>query len=328
VERAIKLKVKAADERFQVERALKPYGYNLSKRFLSFINKILHKHHTDLIQVDFYPYLSMVNYLPKDIKRIFVQHEIRYVRNQRLLAPLHLTDSEQVYFEHIKQMEIDDLNKYDHVITLTQTDKDRMQADGVKAPISVSPAAVNTPVLPFQQWNGKVTFIGGYGHIPNQEGMEWFLEEVLPHVNTSQVAALEVIGKGWPQSYHARHPKLHFLGFVEDLYQIVHNSILIVPLLSGSGMRMKILDSVFASAPIITTSKGCEGLPVENGENCMIADSAEDFAQAISRLLSDVQLQERLATNAQNARPDMLDEQHLFELRKQVYDQLQAGGSL
>ena len=67
---------------------------------------------------------------------------------------------------------------------------------------------------------------------------------------------------------------------------------------------------------------------MENGENCMIADSAEDFAQAISRVLSDVQLQERLATNAQNAKPEMLDERHLVELRKQVYDQLQAGGSL
>lgn len=155
MERAIKLKVKAADERFQVERALKPYGYNLSKRFLSFINKILHKHHTDLIQVDFYPYLSMVNYLPKDIKRIFVQHEIRYVRNQRLLAPLHLTDSEQVYFEHIKQMEIDDLNKYDHVITLTQTDKDRMQADGVKAPSAYRLQQSTRPSYPFSNGTEK-----------------------------------------------------------------------------------------------------------------------------------------------------------------------------
>ena len=319
VERAIKLKVKAADERFQVERALKPYGYNLSKRFLSFINKILHKHHTDLIQVDFYPYLSMVNYLPKDIKRIFVQHEIRYVRNQRLLAPLHLTDSEQVYFEHIKQMEIDDLNKYDHVITLTQTDKDRMQADGVKAPISVSPAAVNTPVLPFQQWNGKVTFIGGYGHIPNQEGMEWFLDKVMPLINMERIQAIEIIGSGWPQHYNSIHPKVRFLGFIDDLTQAVHGSLLIVPILTGSGMRMKILDAAAMGVPFITTTVGVEGLAFKNDESCIIADSPADFARAINTLISNEDMMRLHATNAQEIFKEHYSIEALSKVRNAIY---------
>ena len=317
--RAMKLKIKADNERFRVERALKPYGYDLSKRFLAFVNKHIREHNTDLIEVDFYPYLSIVNYLPKDIKHVFVQHEIRYVRNQRLLAPLQLTTTEQQYFEFLKQQELENLNKYDHVITLTDTDKRIMQEDGVTAPISVSPAAVNTPVLPFQEWNGKVTFIGGYGHIPNQEGMDWFLGKVLPLINIDKIQAIEIVGGGWPQHYNSIHPKVRFLGFVDDLTKAVHGSLLIVPILTGSGMRMKILDAAAMSVPFITTSVGVEGLNFKHNESCIIADTPNDFAQAINALIANTDKMHQLATNAQQLFKKYYSIEALSIIRNDIY---------
>lgn len=320
--RAVKLRTKPRDERFQVERALKPYGYDLSKDFLSFVEQHIQQHKTDLVQVDFYPYLRIANYLPKGVRKLFVQHEIRYIRNQRLLAPLHLTDKEKEYFEVIKQTEIGDLNLYDRVITLTQTDMDILKNDGVTSPISVSPAAVNTPVLPFEGWNGKVTFLGGYSHIPNQEGMEWFLQKVLPMVHLDSIQAIEVVGGGWPQHYNTIHPKVRFLGFVEDLTQAVHRSLLIVPILTGSGMRMKILDAAAMSVPFITTTVGVEGLNFKHNTSCLIADTPEDFAQAIDTLVADEGRMQALAVNAQKIFNEQYSVEALAKVRNNIYEQL------
>jgi glycosyltransferase involved in cell wall biosynthesis len=320
--RATKLKIKADNERFRVERALKPYGYNLSKRFLAFVNKHIREHQTDLIEVDFYPYLSIVNYLPKDIKHVFVQHEIRYVRNQRLLAPLQLTTTEQQYFEFLKQQELENLNKYDHVITLTDTDKRIMQEDGVTTPISVSPAAVNSPLLPFEGWNGKLTFIGGYNHIPNQEGIEWFLEKVLPLLQQDSIKGIEVVGSGWPQHYNSIHPKVHFTGFADNLAKAVHGSLLIVPILTGSGMRMKILDAAAMGVPFVTTSVGVEGLMFKDGESCVIADTPNTFAQAINMLVANTEKMGTLAANAQQIFKQHYSIEVLAKVRNAIYQSI------
>lgn len=321
ITRAVKLKVCPQSERFAVERALKPYGFYFTCDFVSFVNDIIRQHKTDIIQVDFYQYLHIIHHLPADIRKIYVQHEIRYIRNQRLLAPIHLTPEEKAWYEEIRQMEIDDLNAFNQIIAVTANDKDNMVRDGVKTPISVSPSAVNTPVLPFEGWNGKVTFLGGYSHIPNQEGMEWFLQKVLPMVHLDSIQAIEVVGSGWPQHYNTIHPKVRFLGFVEDLTQAVHRSLLIVPILTGSGMRMKILDAAAMSVPFITTTVGVEGLNFKHDTSCLVADTPEDFAQAINVLVADTARMQALAVNAQQIFNEQYSVEALAKVRNNIYEQ-------
>ena len=74
---------------------------------------------------------------------------------------------------------------------------------------------------------------------------------------------------------------------------------MLVAILTGSGMRMKILEGAAMCMPIITTSVGVEGLNFKHGESCLIADSAEEFAKAIDRLRNDKNLRQTLAINAQ-----------------------------
>ncbi len=319
--RAYKLKTRPNDERFQVERALKPYGFYLSRDFVNFVNSHIRQHQTHLVEVNFYPYLNIVRSLPSDVKTLFVQHEIRYIRNKRLLEPLKLTENEKTYFEEIKQEEIKYLNLYDKIISLTQTDKDIMHSDGVTVPIAVSPAAVNTPILPHQSWNGKITFIGGYSHIPNQEGMNWFITHVLPSIRTDCIKSIDVVGAGWPQHYNTLNPKLHFLGFVEKLEDAISGSLLIVPILTGSGMRMKILDAAAMGVPFITTSVGVEGLDFRHNESCVIADSAIDFAEAINQLITNADKMLRLACTAQNIFKEKYSVEALSNIRNSIYQQ-------
>ena len=80
--------------RFKVERIMKPYGVGYSRDFIKFVNKIIKDEHTDVIQVEFYNCLHIGNYLPADIKKIFIHHELRYVRILRLTSPFELTKKE------------------------------------------------------------------------------------------------------------------------------------------------------------------------------------------------------------------------------------------
>ena len=307
---------------------------DLTPAFCSYVQKVSAQGF-DIVQVEFYEYLPLVYILPKEVKKVFVHHELRFVRNENELQlfkyPLP-TDS--IRFAEEKSAELAALSIYDAVVTLTPIDKNILEKYLPAEKVFVSPAITQAASYEYKPFKAasELVFVGSGNHFPNADGLVWFCTEVLPLLSTNEAQAPTVYITGqWKENIKntlVQHfPTIRFIGYVDDLQSFLNGKISIVPIRIGSGMRMKILDSVFASAPIITTSKGCEGLPVENGENCMIADSAEDFAQAISSVLSDVQLQERLATNAQNAKPDMLDEQHLFALRKQVYDQFQAGGS-
>ena len=115
-------------------------------------------------------------------------------------------------------------------------------------------------------------------------------------------------------------PTLQFTGFIDDLSTFVNGKISIVPIRIGSGMRIKLLDSVWAASPIVTTSKGCEGLPFANEKNCLIADSAQDFANAIMQMLANKDdLQKNLVETASDTISGSIDTAQLIEQRMKFY---------
>ena len=85
----------------------------------------------------------------------------------------------------------------------------------------------------------------------------------------------------------SKYPNISFLGFVDDLRSALQNTIMIVPITIGSGIRMKILEAANLGVPFISTSVGAEGIPLQNGTHCMIADSPSEFTNAILQLKDD-----------------------------------------
>lgn len=302
--RALKKTLIPKSKRFFVERILKPYGYSTDKRFVNFFNNIVKQKSADVVQIEFYPYLNFVHNLPDSVKKIFVHHEIRYIRNRRLLSDVKLEHHEDEYMTKMYKQEIDDLNCYDAVITLTEVDKKELSDNGVIAPIYVSPASINSDLSEYEQWNNKIIFLGGYGHTPNQEGLEWFIDKVVPLVNWEKYpdTDVQIIGGGWPETIEKRTDRISIkrLGFVEDLASAAKNSIMIVPILSGSGMRMKILEAAAMGLPMLTTSVGVEGLDFENLKSCLISDTPEDFAKSLMEIMDSNELRRKLTTAARD----------------------------
>ena len=324
--RAFNLHFRSQDKDFQVHRLLDHYGYYMTSDFRRFILDILAEKKPDLVQVEFYPYLKVADLLPEGVKKVFVHHELRRVRNERFLQPYRLTERQKRLRDFIAREETEDLNKYDAVIALTDTDRQQLVRQGVTVPIYSSPLAVSTPALRPQPWNGRLLFIGGFHHTPNQEGLRWLLSEVLPRIDWNRpgmAKGLDIIGKDWTTEWvdvaNRSNLRIHIPGFVEHLEDVARGSIMVVPILSGSGMRMKILEGTALATPIITTTVGVEGIALTHDESCLIADTPEAFARALERLMSDAELHLRLATQAQNVFEQQYSRHALSQARQAIW---------
>lgn len=300
---------------------------NLPKHFKNYVYEISRKGF-DIIQTEFYECLSLVYLLPENVIKVFVQHEIRFVRNHNEMELFQKQFPEDIFrYQLHKDFELKALSRYDKVIALTDTDKQIMQPEIPDTEIYVSPAAVTLPAtqFDFKSQATELVFIGSGFHFPNADGVMWFCTEVMPLLHAKGIHTKLYVMGNWEQEIRTKlqnaSEDICFTGFIDDLQAFTNGKISIIPIRIGSGMRMKILDSIFSMSPIITTSKGCEGLPLVNGTDCHIADSPQAFADAICNLLNHPEQQEHFAACSYEKFKNMLDTHSMQEKRKWLYDE-------
>ena len=273
----------------------------LNSDFFNFVLKTIRVQNINLIEIDFNDYLPLIEILPDNIKTVFVQHEIQFIRNFSSLKDN--TPEQKFIYENKKNLEIAYMNKFTSVITLTDIDKNKLINNQVTVPIYTSPACVSSKIVESKHTytDRNLVFIGGKKNYPNYHGILWFLENVWNILQQrNEKITLSIIGK-WDtkeqKSLSLKYKNIFFLGFVEELEEVLNNSIMIVPILIGSGMRMKIIEAANHSCPFVTTTVGVEGLQFKDQEDCFITDKAEDFANNILKLLCSEQLQQQQANN-------------------------------
>lgn len=302
---------------FLVDRAIRPICIYYSRLLKWFITRLIRKQNIQIVQTEFYPAIGLVRLLPSFVKTVFIQHEINYIKNERYLSSLQLSQKQLLTAKQARQYEIECMNAYDTVITLTEVDKHILIQDGVATFIYVSPAGIKAQLQEFQPFTQQLCFVGSNQHLPNREGFDWLKDKVFPLI--SDKLTCNIIGIGWQQYTAVNNVSIQSCGFVESISQFMAGSIMVVPILSGSGMRMKILEAAAASVPFITTSVGVEGLDFEHNHSCLIADTPEEFAQAIHTLANDETLQQRLANNAHNIYLAHYTTKYLAQKRNLIY---------
>jgi len=128
-------------------------------------------------------------------------------------------------------------------------------------------------------------FVGSFRHDPNRIAMDWFVRQVLPQILARQPdARLVVAGSDPPPAYaYADYQSsLEMLGYVEDVRgPLARYALFVCPILSGSGVRVKLLEAFAAGIPVVSTRVGAEGLAVKDGEFCRLADTPQAFAEAV-----------------------------------------------
>jgi polysaccharide biosynthesis protein PslH len=144
-------------------------------------------------------------------------------------------------------------------------------------------------------------FSGSFTYEVNYRAMTWFLQEVFPLVR-AQVPGARLIITG----DHAGLPlpstsNVTLTGFVDDVRPLIAGSwVSLAPIWHGGGTRLKILEAMALSTPVVATSKGAEGLNVVDGEHILLADTPPAFAQAVVSILTSPKLRDRLATNGRS----------------------------
>jgi sugar transferase (PEP-CTERM/EpsH1 system associated) len=152
----------------------------------------------------------------------------------------------------------------------------------------------------------SLVFVGSMDWLPNEDGIVYFAEEVLPRVAAQLPdVRLKVVGRNPTprvRELARRHPRITVTGRVSDVRPYVAGAAAcVVPLRIGGGTRLKIFEAMAMGKPVISTAIGAEGLPVGNGTELLIADDPDAFSQAVVRILTDGTLRQRVGQTARAA---------------------------
>jgi glycosyltransferase involved in cell wall biosynthesis len=217
-----------------------------------------------------------------------VEHEIwtRITENTSFLPKKwylkHLT-------EKLKNFEIQQLNNYDIMVGITQRDLDYFNKLGFKNKGVVAPIGLDMnkyqPVYQSFQQPLSLSFIGSLDWMPNLEGLEWFIQKVMPLVRKQYPnVKLHIAGRNMPKSLQNLKVKnIVIHGEVESSTEFLNqHSVMIVPLFSGSGMRAKILEAMALGKVCITTPLGLEGIDATDGAEVLVAKNEQAFMNQLN----------------------------------------------
>lgn len=230
----------------------------------------------------------------------------------------------------IRRFESETLRRFDRLFGINDFEAARMaELSGRK--VEVLPHVVDTrvftpgdsPPLP-----GSVLFVGNYGHHPNVEAVFWLMERVWPAVRAENAGArARLVGPGLDAKQVRALEALgaEVAGRVDDLagaYRAA--SVFANPILSGGGMRGKVLEAMACGVPVVSTGIGLEGVAATPGEHCDRADDARAFAGALLRLLADRSLRAARAGRARSLVVGHYDARIVMERLETAFEEARA----
>jgi polysaccharide biosynthesis protein PslH len=166
-------------------------------------------------------------------------------------------------------------------------------------PVSVYPNSLPSQPLPTETKRNAIVFLGNMEYHPNLSAVRFFRREIWPLLRERHPDLVwRLVGKN-PDAIRAitaGDSRIEVSGEVDDaVRELAKATVAVVPLLAGSGTRLKILEAWAAGTPVVSTTIGAEGLPVRDGQHLLLADGPSQFAEAVERLLACSDLRESLA---------------------------------
>lgn len=193
--------------------------------------------------------------------------------------------------------------RFDRVITVSEADRQTLLAANPRLKIEVVQNGVDTQTLqPLADTaDPAILFVGSMGYLPNTDGVLWFHEAIWPLIRRDAPAAhLWVVGSGPPPAVEAlANEYVTVTGRVPDVAPYYQQAaVTVVPLRTGGGTRLKILESMALGRAVVSTTVGAEGLGAIDGEHLYIADTPAAFAARTVDLLHDPAARQRMAAAA------------------------------
>lgn len=277
-----------------------------SRLFRDEMMRLIEQVAPDMILCEWTPYAEYVRDI-KNIPKVVVAHNVE----SRIWRRYHETEKNPAKKWYIAR-QVTKLEKFEKdvfgmcngVTAVSQSDACEIAGLCPYARVSVVENGVDLDYFNHRSLTvdkDSMVFVGTMDWRPNQDAVTYFVREIFPLIREKRPSAHAVfVGRKPPEFIRAYNDieGIQIIGSVEDIRPYVHAAaVYIVPLRIGGGTRLKILDAMAMHKPIVSTVVGAEGLEVTDGENILLADSAESFAERVISLLQDRELQAKLAQN-------------------------------
>ncbi|MXV17905.1 glycosyltransferase family 4 protein [Hufsiella ginkgonis] len=272
--------------------------------------KNLLKHDTfDVIQLEglfVMPYLNTIRQ-HSNAKIVYRAHNIEYLvsgtnaSSQR--SPLRRIYSRMVA-RRLLRFELENINRTDAVLTINRFDQAHLESIGCRVSMENFPVAIDTSQ--YQPDQSKTEYrsifhIGTMNSFPAMEGLDWFIRSVWKDLEALNAGLkFHIAGRDIPEDlyyYENDHFVIH--DDLDDAREFINSKpVMIVPLRTGSGMRVKIIEGMAMKKCVISTSLGAEGINYEHGKNILIADTPAEFYKYILQSITDRRICEEIGENA------------------------------
>ena len=300
-------------ESYHVKRYINP-------DFAAKLRQILQAEEFDVVHVEsifLTPYVPLIR-KHSNAKVLLRAHNVEHLIWKRV-AQSCSNPFKRWYLKHLsltlRAYELEHLNDYDGIVCITRNDAEYFKNNGCRKPVAVIPFGVQPEDMPHVDPEPDSLFhIGAMDWLPNQESIRWLLDEIWPVVHREVPRAkLYLAGRKMPERWmKAQIEGVSVVGEVPDaMYFIGSKKINVVPLLSGSGIRVKIIEAMSIGKTVVTTTVGAQGIDYIDGENILIADTPEEFARQIKRCLEDDAFCNRVGEAAARLVADQYDERKL-----------------
>ena len=281
------------------------------KAFEDKLISVLKEQQFDIVQLES---IFLGNYIPtirKNSKaKITIRtHNVEHLIWQRIIANegnLIKRNYLMLQTERLKKFEKKTLQSIDAIIPITDVDKTYFENLGINKPFHVSRTGLQLEQyqpnyqekLPF-----SVFHFGSMDWMPNEEAVLWFVDNVWEKIlQKVPQAKFYIIGRGMTKKVMALNkPNVVVIGRTETVEKVYHHyDVMIVPLLSGSGMRIKMIEGMAYGKPIVSTTIGAEGITVTSGKNCLLADTPTEFANGVIEVLTNKEKKDILQKEARD----------------------------
>ncbi|MBN1182441.1 MAG: glycosyltransferase family 4 protein [Bacteroidales bacterium] len=282
----------------------------ISEKFEKQLITLIKDESYDVIQLEglyLLPYVKVIRNICNAIIA-YRAHNIEYEIWERSLSMA--SGIKKMYLKNLvkrlKRFETGHINTYDVLVPITRRDLSTFNLMQNKMPAFVSPTGFNMDKLFHDNISEEFPssfFLGALDWFPNQEGLIWFINKVWRKIHSQNPnIQFYIAGRNAPLwlENKLKQPGIIYLGEIEDAHVfMLSKGIMIVPLFSGSGMRIKIIEGMALGKTIIASPVAAEGIDITHNENIIIADGEEDFINAIDNLLKNKQLYDMIGKNAQ-----------------------------
>ena len=281
----------------------------ISKAFASKLEDLLKREQFDIIQFEtiyLTPYIPIIRKYSK-AKLVLRAHNVEYMIWKRIASHIR-QPLKRFYVNHLSRMleayEKELSHNVDGVLTVSSLDAQFFLKQNPNLLVTSIPSGIdivdNTGVVSEPE---SIFYLGAMNWQPNEDGIRWFLGNVWQRLHEAYPKLkFYIAGRFMPEwMKNIKMPNVVVVGEVADAYQfMLSKGIMVVPLFSGSGIRIKILEAMMLGKPVITTSMGLEGIDAINNEHVLLAENATEFIDCIGRCMKDMDMCTILGENARN----------------------------